>query len=830
VKYSEEALQASPAAIRRGLPIPYVMEQNDHFPQRRTGDRLHYVSPFRSDNDPSLDVWMKNEEWRFGDFGEGSQGSVIDLVKRFDSCTDGEAINNCRRLFADFVESDWAGPSLADGTAKLDPEDLRQVLQSGNRGAEEAANSLLLTLHDSHPGLESVTAEWLVSRWGVRAHSEEGVLIPYVDTDGRPVGAKHRYGNVKLNLPGSQLPLYGIEHLTEFGSPIILCEGETDAWALDHLLGDQYLVLSCSAGRRPENLIKLMDEKLWRTTVYLCFDGDDAGRSSSRRWEAALRDRGADIMYVPMPEGADVSSLSPDRISALPYRAKPFLQPPDDIKEARFRYVRPSQSDKGNDRQLSDWSFTVTRVLTDDNGSSAYEGELRPHHRVEVLRPSDLSSKRNLVSWSMKRGVSWLGSDTDAQALHSLLAHESIVSPTGRLTDVVGLHDGDYILPDLSIGQDRWVWMPRPGSLESLPDRFVLNPADPLATVDDLMDSASADVTHPLLAWFAAAPLRPLFTRFPTLSISGGSGSGKTTLTELFMHSFGGSDLTLNLTSTTPYAVTALMSSTNAVPVWFDEYRPGARHDAKLVLDQLIRDAYTGQRSARGQVKGNDLVLVETPTLVPLVVTGEDSFTETSHTDRMVSLRLSKATKGRLIPESYTSVMADYLGWLHRTGATTYVPFLTYRDDLAHLNDRQRENIAVLDYGWKLLGAYLQDIEPELSWPEPDFSMVTSQAQAAAEANPTLDAVTWALEAGIHNAVWERTSDEGHHQVLISPVELLREVHRAGVFTLPYSNAKGMVALLKEQHDAELARVWKVDEDGKRQVRVAILTKEEVYD
>lgn len=811
----ESALQAEPGVIRRELPIPFVMEKYDEHPATEDGARLNYYSPFRNDNNPSLDVFMKDGEWRYGDFGEGSQGSSIDLIKRFDSCSDADAINRARFLLAEFVTSDWSGPTLSEQTTRIDPVELERLLATG--GGPEAATSLLRGLYaeGKHPALNDVEPTWLHERWGVVGHPEGGVLVPYRDLDGMATGAKHRRGSVKMNLAGSRLGLYGVHRIQDDYTPIIICEGETDTWAMDHVHGRDYYVVGTSAGRLPDRLIE--DLELDGRTVLLAFDGDPAGRKAASDWANALLGEGAVVRAMPIPSGKDVCSLPSDRIATLPERAKPFAKAPDAISTRGNSYVRVLQN---GDKELSDWRFEVERVLTDDDGATAFEGTLHPHGRTEILQPSDLHSANKLISWASKRGVHWLGNNADAQGLGMLLTHESTLAPTGRVTSVIGLHSGDYVLPDRSVGDEQWSWMPGPGALESLEERVFVDTQAPPAPAVAALEAAAVDrVSHPMLAWFAAAPLRPLFERFPILAVSGGSGAGKTTLVEKFMHGFGGSDLSLNLTSTTPFAVSSMMAATNALPVWFDEYRPGARKDTKEALDQLLRDAYTGQRSARGQVKNNDLTLVETPTLVPIVVTGEDNFVETSHTDRMVQIRLTRDTQGKL-PTFDGSIMMQYLSWLNSTGRSSETPVLVYDEQFSHLPDRQQENLAVLRYGWATLGDFMQDLYPEIAeWPAADFSMVAEEGEASAQTDPTWDAVLWAHETGRIDAVQYR---EG--ELLVAPRSLLAEVKKVGVFQLPYANEKGLYRLLEEQHGGAKKRVrWTGYNGETRMVRVVAM-------
>lgn len=80
----------TPALIKEHLPILYVMEANGHFPARIEGSTFKFFSPFREDSDPSFDVFLTGEGvTRWGDFAEGKQGDVIDLVVRFFELTMG---------------------------------------------------------------------------------------------------------------------------------------------------------------------------------------------------------------------------------------------------------------------------------------------------------------------------------------------------------------------------------------------------------------------------------------------------------------------------------------------------------------------------------------------------------------------------------------------------------------------------------------------------------------------------------------------------------------------------------------------------------------------
>ena len=152
---------------------------------------------------------------------------------------------------------------------------------------------------------------------------------------------------------------------------------------------------------------------------------------------------------------------------------------------------------------------------------------------------------------------------------------------------VAGLHGSAFVWPGGRAGESSLVYSP-PQHDVHLEDRLRLPNAEFTALqVSTLRKLHRQDVMDPVLGWLAAAPLRSLLPSFPSLAVTGSSGSGKTTLLSTVLSAFSGADITTNLTSTTKHALASFMACTNAFPVWFDEYRPGARKDTQMALDQL---------------------------------------------------------------------------------------------------------------------------------------------------------------------------------------------------------------------------------------------------
>jgi hypothetical protein len=512
------------------------------------------------------------------------------------------------------------------------------------------------------------------------------------------------------------------------------------------------------------------------------------------------------VAVVALPDGRDICSLPPSLVASLPQRSRPVQPPPLDLAETGTAYVRLNGTN--NARPITNWVLRVERTLRSSDGSSAFEGTVHPHRIPAVLPVEALSSQGSITRWCNQFGGTWTGGGGDHQRLMQYLVAESSLAPEGRMTRQVGYHGGDFVWPDGHIGTDDWTYVPPPSKI-NLSGRIHISSGDcdVVRVLDAMLSLHDPQITGPILAWLAVAPLRPLFDRFPVLSVSGGSGSGKTTLTEKLLRTFSGSEITTNLTSTTPYAVTAFFASSNAIPVWFDEYRPGAREDARSQLDQLLRDCYTGQPSYKGGMAENKAEVVEIPTVVPVVVTGEDSFQETSHTDRMVLIRLTKQGRGNLsrLDSLDTSGFAHaYLSWL-LLGEPPQVDLRV--KEVPGLNERQCVNLEILKYGWHLLQAFAFDYDPSYRLPKLDLAGVIGQATEAAASNPLLEAVRWASENPTFlESVWM----DGQY-VYVHPVNLLTEVRKTGAFVLPTSNAKGVRALLRDQHNGEDVRVRRHD-------------------
>jgi hypothetical protein len=222
------------------------------------------------------------------------------------------------------------------------------------------------------------------------------------------------------------------------------------------------------------------------------------------------------------------------------------------------------------------------------------------------------------------------------------------------------------------------------------------------------------DIMTPILGWMAVAPLRSLFGTFgfPVLAVMGGAGWGKTTLVETCLGAFGYYTSSIGMKGSTRYGVLSAVSSTNAFPVWVDEYRGAIRSEAKDCVDQAVRDAWDASITVRGGTNQDDLSAVAAVRIsAPIVVSGEDRFTAQSHIERALLMDIPREGRN---PEALRTVDSDaeYFGTV-RAGLqaffSLYVEWLLWLKakkmlpDLPHVYDRQEHGRAVAQYGYQML-------------------------------------------------------------------------------------------------------------------------------
>jgi len=270
-------------------------------------------------------------------------------------------------------------------------------------------------------------------------------------------------------------------------------------------------------------------------------------------------------------------------------------------------------------------------------------------------------------------------------------------------------------------------------------------------SVKALLRLNAQDVMTPLVGWMTGVTLRKLLHESPPMAVLGDSGSGKTTMVMAVMQYFWGyQGAENNLSNTTPYAVRVESAGINGLPVWWDEYRRGARHDTFQAMGQIIRDSWTASVSRRGGM-GEDLSKVEqTAAIAPLLLSGEAAMEERSHIDRVVVIRLTKGGEGDLRnPEA----LEGLLGTVSDGGGGVFGRRLIewqlrnldeLRSKVPVERDRQAQGVAVLQWGWDMFCEFvLEEWGISIKW-DLDVSRVTAQREDVAE-NTEVEALLEAI-------------------------------------------------------------------------------------
>lgn len=789
--------------IKARMPVTYVLHAAGHEPVDRTGRDLMYLTPWRQDSNPSLACYATDDDGvvdRWRDMARSEGGDLLDLIGKLDTTRESfsDQLAMARTLYVRFLEDAWSAPEPLSTVGSFDIEAARVEMLTW---AElEQPGELESWMRDRDDSVSNLSAGFLRGTFRVSYTGGE-VKAPYLNADGEMVAYKYRRPGDKFMSPagtrGMWTLFYG-EWLDDGSRPVVLCEGEPDVWSGTGATQDYvFLGLPSGAGTRPEK----MQSRLAGRRVYIALDGDEAGRDASTLWADYLRDNN-DVYIVPVPEGRDLSSVVD--IVGLLGRSRRYESEMHGIVEVAGRYRRVSNNgDPG--AELSDFTVTPTRIMMDQDGGMSYE--VTDGNRELLLLASDLGSKNSFRKWAHRHGLVWAGSDTDTAVLASRLKFRSLFVPQESASDIAGFHDGHIVWDGGSIGDSPVRYVPG-ASIVNLDIRVTEGRGDH-RLIYAMREMNERNVVDPILAWAAVAPFRSLLPQFPVLNLAGVSGSGKTTTAQAIIPVLTGSHIFQTLTSSTPYAVESLVNATNGFPVVFDEYRPGARSATLERLEQLSRDAYDGNPSAKsmGGDRWNEIAYIRTE--APIVIAGEQSITETSHAERMIlvdvhrpkvrdprherALRFVQSAEDGTLAYSFLSFVCKSIS---EDSTVSVVP-----SGPQSLPDRVRYNLGVLDLGWRILNDFLAMRGAE-GLDDPDWSGIVSTTQAATSTNPTLDALEWALgDRFASENVW--IEDD---VLYVQVAGFVADVKRSGAFTLPGNNGRTISSLLAAEYGAEQTR------------------------
>lgn len=306
--------------------------------------------------------------------------------------------------------------------------------------------------------------------------------------------------------------------------------------------------------------------------------------------------------------------------------------------------------------------------------------QIEPTRRIRVedgeIIDADVTTDRGIVhrelrfpreAWNAKRSflkvlspvdLQWTGSDENIQGVLRLVASRTV--PTLRGTRNLGYLDTDkgsrwitpdgVLAPEGNIADEDLVYVPSGASLSNRvnykpPKDPAVESSAAAVILPALLDLNTPEVVLPVLGWFFAAPIKQRIARqlghFPILMVWGTQGSGKSTLVmEVFWPMLGVQSAEPYSATETEFALLKLLSATNSVPVFIDEYKPfDMPKYRRNTLHRYMRRLYTGEVEERGRA---DQSVVTYRLGAPLCVAGETRPIEPALVERILTANPDK--------------------------------------------------------------------------------------------------------------------------------------------------------------------------------------------
>lgn len=760
------------------------------------GTQIRCPLPGHDDRTPSFNLWDPGEDGvprRFGCFGCGRKGDVVDLVAELENLSVEAATERCAELYAKEEGHSYERPTQPK--VKPAARDMNTVYDElRDAEGDDERDTLVALLRDK--GIYGEEAEEYVhDQWGWTGVAGGVVAVPHRNADGNLSGIKYRAGERKWSEDGSRpYELYGAWRDRGLEQAVVF-EGESDTvWGAYSLRDEAIDVFGLPSGAsqqvRDEWLALLRDRQ-----VTIVFDSDEAGMKAAAKW----CDVRPGTLVGRLPEDKDMleSGIPVKEVlehASVPRRYAGLVAIQDDV------FVKAV---KDGFAPIADFAFQPLRELLTDEGP-AWEGKVIGDRELSLIRASDLHSAATITKWANRNGRSWTGgSGPSVQGVFNYLASSSAFLPLERATTKAGKIGRSYVWPGDCIGADSLRYIAPAFGDAKLENRLRLEPGvwDPqsILALETMNDPGTMAI---IIGWVVATLLRGAAAPAPPLFVSGESGAGKTNLLATLLRSLGFETET-NLTTTTPYGVDCMINSTIGFPVWFDEYRGGAREDSMSRLRQMLRDAYYGQPSMKGGMTSQATELTEVSTWAGIVVSGEMSSYETSHRDRIVMLELDPRSKQRPPYE-----------FLQNRGATAgmgralleflvdWHTFTVKGTGPEDLPDRFRDSLGFVMAGWDAWRHFRWKYGLRDTPVGPDLSLLTVGRRE--HEDPWLEALKACEGVPARNSGDEIVL-ETNDGVRVIPSEVIVEAKRIGI-ELP-ARTNELIAWLKRRHEVVEIRV-----------------------
>jgi hypothetical protein len=563
-----------------------------------------------------------------------------------------------------------------------------------------------------------------VPTWGANANSGNA---NFVDTDEGmwvDTGADHTGGPVKMALiaeenwsrgktPDGEDWRRGLEHLREMGFEIPVWT--PDARSQD-ANGEEYGQMPYWAVRKAAVALGVLPEDGFIRAQsdrggYLQFPGketynhslaaiEDAGLEHGREYMSNGGNRPNDLEEpadddtpaVPTPPQEDADAPVRDdgqESSGGSRNANVYAHSELDIENGGYGYWKTNQQtgDTWFERVtnfeievdsffFNDGERLIEMTVVPGTGEDAYDLNVPTKVFNDVRRFRD-----NVVTGLT---TTFEGGPSDLNELRKLVGGQDAPIRTG--THHMGLHRdaGEFVTPQGVLTADGWIDDPETAYIEreiSAERAWGLTPDendeyDPqeVAEILELVpQSRFSERFLPVLGWLYTAPLRPYVQnwegQFNTLHVTGETGAGKSSSLSLVWRLLGMNGEPMECDDT-KFALLTSMASTNSIPMWFDEYKPGDMKDWEVDRFQnLMRSTTRGSIATRGNA---DKSTEEYELKAPLMISGEQAIQGAAEERRSIQTRFRDGVKE---PGSPTKkAFAHLTGMAYDAGGETREP------------------------------------------------------------------------------------------------------------------------------------------------------------
>lgn len=145
-------------------------------------------------------------------------------------------------------------------------------------------------------------------------------------------------------------------------------------------------------------------------------------------------------------------------------------------------------------------------------------------------------------------------------------------------------------------------------------------------------------------ACFLKERLKERKIKFPHLVLEGAAGSGKSeTMEKIIQPIFGLTGSGIACTGLTKFSMLKSTSSTNTLPLIFEEYKPHKmKRETVDMISGMLRDAYDSHTDMRGRA---NQTVTNYPKRCPICLVGEASFNETAVLARILDVQFAESDR-----------------------------------------------------------------------------------------------------------------------------------------------------------------------------------------